>query len=312
MTHLLSCSQFTDAGELTALFDAALRNWVVAPTVDGGLCGGRVLATLFLEPSTRTRLSFERAMLRLGGQVLSISDASTSSIAKGETIEDTVRVVGQMADVLAIRTKGVGQVAKAANHSPVPVINAGDGSGEHPTQALQDVFTIHRRLKSVNGIRVMLVGDLKHSRTIHSLIKLLNLYSGIHLFLVPSAGCEIEPLTLIDPAHLRLDGYSVYESIGEALIKHQVYPDVVYLTRSQTERWGDVGVNHVGQLTATQLTVQHLTWMKEHALIMHPLPRVSEMGPGVDIDPRSVYFTSQIEAGFMVRAELIRRLLAAR
>ncbi len=266
-------------------------------------CAHRKLATLFYEPSTRTRLSFTSAMMELGGNVLGFSDARNSSVSKGETVQDTVRVVGCFADVIAMRHYIEGAPLAASLVSPVPIINAGDGSHSHPTQTLTDLLTIKRELGSIDGITIGFCGDLRFGRTVHSLIKALARYEGIKV-------------VLIAPDELRLPDYikqDVCEKMGvsyrEVRTIEEVMPelDVLYMTRVQKERFLDEDefdrVKDSFVLDSAKMSLA-----KEKMAVLHPLPRVNEILQEVDSDPRAAYFR-QVENGKFVRMALISKLL---
>ena len=266
-------------------------------------CAHRKLATLFYEPSTRTRLSFTAAMMELGGNVLGFSDARNSSVSKGETVQDTVRVVGCFADVIAMRHHIEGAPLAASLVSPVPIINAGDGSHSHPTQTLTDLLTIKRELGHIDGITIGFCGDLRFGRTVHSLIKALARYDGIRV-------------VLIAPDELRLPDYikaDVCDKMGisyrEVSTIEEVMPelDVLYMTRVQKERFLDEDefdrVKDSFVLDAAKMALA-----KEKMAVLHPLPRVNEILPEVDADPRAAYFR-QVENGKFVRMALISKLL---
>ena len=266
-------------------------------------CAHRKLATLFYEPSTRTRLSFTSAMMELGGNVLGFSDARNSSVSKGETVQDTVRVVGCFADVIAMRHYIEGAPLAASLVSPVPIINAGDGSHSHPTQTLTDLLTIKRELGSIDGITIGFCGDLRFGRTVHSLIKALARYEGIKV-------------VLIAPDELRLPDYikqDVCEKMGvsyrEVRTIEEVMPelDVLYMTRVQKERFLDEDefdrVKDSFVLDSAKMSLA-----KDKMAVLHPLPRVNEILQEVDSDPRAAYFR-QVENGKFVRMALISKLL---
>lgn len=261
---------------------------------------GKIMATLFYEPSTRTRLSFESAMLRLGGQVLAAADAMhQSSAAKGETLEDTVRVVSEYADVIVLRHPEQGAARRAAGVSRVPVINAGDGAGEHPTQALLDLFTIQQELGRLDHLRIGLAGDLRHGRTAHSLALLLALFDGIELMLIAPS-----ELQLAVDVRDELQGLGVV--VREEPDLEQAAPnlDVLYQTRVQRERFQGDGA---------RIPVVDATLMRrlpDRAILMHPLPRVDEIAPEVDADPRAAYFR-QARNGLPVRMAILDRLLGS-
>ncbi|MGI4829762.1 MAG: aspartate carbamoyltransferase [Janthinobacterium lividum] len=302
--HLISASQFSPAN-LEELFVSADRMQSddkarrLFPVLQG-----RILATLFYEPSTRTRLSFEAAMQKLGGSVLSVENARDSSSAvKGESIADTIRVVSGYADAIAIRHFEEGTAAAAAASSPVPVINAGDGVGEHPTQALADGYTIHRELGRLDHLRVTLVGDLLYGRTIHSLLPLLAMYPGQEIVLV-------SPPSLRLPARyaeaLRKQGVVLRET--EALDSAVEGADVVYVTRVQGERFAS-SQEYDAVKDAFVLNINTADRLKPGAVIMHALPRLNEIAPEVDLHPRAAYFR-QARNGLYVRMALLAAMVA--
>ena len=263
----------------------------------------RKLATLFYEPSTRTRLSFTSAMMELGGNVLGFSDAKNSSVSKGETVQDTIRVVGCFADVIAMRHHLEGAPLVAAEVAKVPIINAGDGSHSHPTQTLTDLLTIKRELGGIDGITIGFCGDLRFGRTVHSLIKALSRYSGINV-------------VLIAPDELRLPDYikqDVCDRMGisykETSDLDSVLPelDVLYMTRVQKERFLDEDeFDRVKD--SFVLDARRMALAKPKMAVLHPLPRVNEILTEVDDDPRAAYFR-QVENGKFVRMALICKLL---
>jgi aspartate carbamoyltransferase catalytic subunit len=260
-----------------------------------------VLATLFYEPSTRTRLSFEAAMLRLGGKVISTENAATmSSAVKGESLPDTIRIVAGYADVIALRHHESGAAAEAAAVSPVPVINAGDGAGEHPTQALLDAYLIYRRRGSLDGLTITFVGDLAYGRTVHSLALLLTHFHNVTARLVAP-----EPLALPDDLATELRGRGVRLETPPSLADAAPDTDVLYVTRVQTER-----LPAPLSIGPEVYAVDHriLDRLPPSCLIMHPLPRVQELPPVVDDDPRAAYF-DQARGGLFVRMALLLRAL---
>lgn len=261
------------------------------------------LATLFYEPSTRTRLSFTSAMMELGGQVLGFSDAKSSSVSKGETVQDTIRVVGCFSDIIAMRHYIEGAPLAAAEVSRVPIINAGDGSHSHPTQTLTDLITIKRELGHIDNITIGFCGDLRFGRTVHSLIKALSRYSGIKVIL-------IAPNELRLPSYIKQD---VCEAMGieykETTSLDEVMPelDVLYMTRVQKERFLDEDeFDRVKD--SFVLDARRMALAKEKMAVLHPLPRVNEILTEVDADPRAAYFR-QVENGKFVRMALITKLL---
>lgn len=303
LKHLTSANQLSPAllDTLFALADTMQqqdRSRTLRPQLQG-----RILATLFYEPSTRTRLSFEAAMQKLGGSVLSVENARDSSSAvKGETIADTVRVVSGYADAIAIRHFEEGTAAAAAAVSPVPVINAGDGAGEHPTQALADTYTIQRELGRLANLRVVLVGDLLYGRTIHSLLPLLAQFPGLQVKLVSPPSLRL-PAALHH--HLVSKGAELQEtpSLDDSITD----ADVVYVTRVQGERFASAE-EYERVKDAYVLGLETAERLKEGAVIMHALPRLNEIAPEVDLDPRAAYFR-QARNGLYVRMALLSQLL---
>jgi aspartate carbamoyltransferase catalytic subunit len=298
LEHVVSSEQF-DRELLEEIFARADQ---LAGRRDARLAG-RIMATLFYEPSTRTRLSFESAMLRLGGAVVGTEAAHEfSSAIKGETLEDTIRMVSAYADVIVLRHDQAGAAARAAAVSSVPVVNAGDGPGEHPTQALLDLYTIRSELGSVEGVHVAFCGDLRFGRTVRSLALLLSLHPGVRMtFVAPEvvqAGADLQarmsaagvPFRLTD----RLD--DVIDSI-----------DVVYQTRIQKERFGDV-VDLEAARRAIRIDSRVMRALPSRAIVMHPLPRVDEIATEVDADPRAAYFR-QARNGVVIRMALLDLLL---
>ncbi len=256
---------------------------------------GRVLATIFYEPSTRTRFSFEAAMLRLGGQVISAENATTaSSNAKGESLEDTIRIVAGYADVLVLRHPEVGSADRAAQVADVPIINAGDGAGQHPTQSLLDLYTIQKELGRLDHLRIGLVGDLQHGRTARSLALLLALVPGTDLTLVspPALSMGDDVLAVLAAHGVRYrEADQLADAVGDL--------DVLYQTRIQAERFEtpEAYERHRGVYIVDPALMRRLP---DHAILMHPLPRVGEIDPAVDRDPRAAYFR-QARNGVVVR-----------
>jgi aspartate carbamoyltransferase catalytic subunit len=261
---------------------------------------GKILASLFYEPSTRTRFSFESAMIRLGGNVITTENAREfSSAAKGETLEDSIAVVNYYADVIVMRHYEMGASERASSVSNIPIINAGDGPGQHPTQALLDLYTIERELGSIEGTTIAMVGDLKNGRTVRSLSYLLGKYKNIKIIFVSpqdlSMSADIlEYLTKHDVAYEQVENL---ESILGRV-------DVVYQTRIQKERFPDTESyeRYKGKYV---ITLKQVDMMKSNAIIMHPLPRVDEIAPEVDSSPRAVYF-KQAKYGLLIRMALLR------
>ena len=268
-----------------------------------GRLAGQVMAALFYEPSTRTRLSFEAAMLRLGGETLGTDNAREfSSAAKGETLEDTIQIVGGYADVIVLRHNEEGAAKRAAAVASVPIINAGDGPGQHPTQALLDLYTVRNELGRIDGVRVAMVGDLANGRTVRSLTYLLSKFKDIKVwFVAPPQVAMREDLK----AHL--DEHRVPWIETEDLNAVLPEADVVYMTRIQKERFTDPEAYNAVK-GAYRIDKDAMALMRKYAILMHPLPRVDEISPEVDADPRSAYFR-QARNGLHVRMALLDRLL---
>ena len=261
---------------------------------------GKIMASLFYEPSTRTRFSFESAMLRLGGSVITTENAREfSSAAKGETLEDSIAVVNYYADVIVMRHYEMGASERAAKVSNIPIINAGDGPGQHPTQALLDLYTIERELGRIENLTIAMVGDLKNGRTVRSLSYLLGKYKGIHLIFVSPAELKID-----DDIKTYLKKHDVTYEETEDLESILGSVDVVYQTRIQKERFADAAsyLKHKGRYVIAQKQVD---LMKDKAIIMHPLPRVDEIAPEVDASQKAAYF-KQAKYGLFIRMALLK------
>ncbi|KAJ1915714.1 Carbamoyl-phosphate synthase [Tieghemiomyces parasiticus] len=299
--HILSVRQFTRE-ELHVLFGVAQEMRVqVERHGKANLLPGRVLCTVFFEPSSRTQCSFAAAMQRLGGTVVS-ADAANSSVAKGESLPDTVRTLGAYGDIVVVRHPQPGSAELASKYCPVPVINAGDGTGEHPSQAMLDVYTIREELGTVNGLTITLVGDLKNGRTVHSLVRLLALYDVTLNYVSPSSLSmpediqrTIGKLGIKQTQHTELSPEVVAES------------DVIYVTRVQKERFTDQE-EYERLKHAYVIDSATLAHAKDHMALMHPLPRVGEIDPEVDFDPRAAYFR-QMKYGMYVRMALLALVL---
>ena len=301
MRHLIDILDMSVA-ELDALMDTA-SDIISNPQKYADSCRGKKLATLFFEPSTRTRLSFEAAMMELGGNVIGFSEASSSSAAKGESIADTAKVISCYADIIAMRHPKEGAPFVAACNSDIPIINAGDGGHFHPTQTLADLFTIRREKGRVNDLTVGFCGDLKYGRTVHSLITALSRYTGIRL-------------VLISPKELRVPSYIKNEVIRkygmdyvETTDLEEVMPklDILYMTRVQGERFADIE-EYIRLRDSYILTPEKLENAKVDLAILHPLPRVNEISVKIDEDPRACYF-KQVSNGKYMRMALILKLL---
>lgn len=267
------------------------------------VCDGKKLATLFYEPSTRTRLSFEAAMLNLGGSVLGFSSADSSSAAKGESVADTIRVISSYADICAMRHPKEGAPTVAAMHSRIPVINAGDGGHNHPTQTLTDLITIKTLMGRLDGMTVGMCGDLKFGRTVHSLINAMVRYPNVRFVL-------ISPDELRIPDYLRqevlVDGNVDFIETNE-LEKYMPELDILYMTRVQRERFFNEE-DYIRLKDSFILDASKMRYAKETMYVLHPLPRVNEIATEVDNDARAVYF-KQAEYGVYVRMALIMTLL---
>jgi len=301
--HIIEAQQF-DVPTLLHLFEVtAQMEQVVAR---GGVSDyhKRIMATLFYEPSTRTRFSFETAMHRLGGRVISTENAAEfSSMAKGETLEDTIRIMNGYADVIVIRHYEVGAAKRSAAVSRVPVINAGDGPGQHPTQALLDLYTIRKEIGTIDGLRIAMVGDLAQGRTVRSLTYLLSKFGDIKIYFVAPPLLEMKEDIL---AHLR--ERNVWYSEVTNLEKVLPEVDVIYQTRIQKERFGDRIADYEKCRGVYVISRDSLRLMKPNAIIMHPLPRLDEIAGEVDSDPRAAYFR-QAQNGLYVRMALLTLLL---
>jgi aspartate carbamoyltransferase len=261
----------------------------------------KILANLFYEPSTRTSSSFTSAMERLGGSVIPISEVRYSSVSKGESLPDTVRTLEAYADVIVLRHPEMGSAELAARYARKPIINAGDGVGEHPTQALLDLFTIQEELGEVDGLTITMVGDLKYGRTVHSLARLLTLYD-VHLNYV-SPDILRMPEHIIGEVRERGIPQAEYNSLDPVIGQS----DVLYVTRVQKERFEDPEV-YESVRSAFVITPETLKSAKEEMVVMHPLPRVGEISMEVDDDPRAAYFR-QMEYGLYVRMALLAMVL---
>ncbi|NTV55207.1 MAG: aspartate carbamoyltransferase [Candidatus Moranbacteria bacterium] len=261
---------------------------------------GKIMASLFYEPSTRTRFSFESAMLRLGGNVITTENAKEfSSVSKGETLEDSIRVVNGYVDVIVLRHDEEGSSKRASLVSDVPVINAGDGSGQHPTQALLDLYTIRRELGKIDGLRIAFVGDLKHGRTIRSLSYLLGKYRNITIWFVSPKGLRVgEDIK----EYLGRHGVSYSETEDLDAVVPEV--DVVYQTRIQKERFKNAK-EYSRFKGCYKIDMAVVKRMKRKSIIMHPLPRVDEIATEVDASPKAVYF-KQARYGLLIRMALLK------
>lgn len=298
MRHLIESQQlnreliskiFSAADKLSGKFDNSLK--------------GKIMASLFYEPSTRTRFSFESAMLRLGGDVITTENAREfSSAAKGETLEDTIRVINHYADIIILRHYEKGASERAAVVSEIPVINAGDGTGQHPTQALLDLYTIERELSKIDGITIAMVGDLKNGRTVRSLAYLLGKYKGIKIFFVSPKELRIgdDIKNYLRKHNVRFEEIEKIEEVIKVV-------DVLYQTRIQKERFKSKKEyeKFKGKYIITKKVADV---MKQKSIIMHPLPRVDEISPEVDYLSKAVYF-KQARYGLLIRMALLKFML---
>ena len=285
MRHLLSPLDLS-VDELARLLDLA-RDISKDPSKYGHVCDGKKIATLFYEPSTRTRLSFEAAMINLGGQVLGFSEASSSSASKGESVADTIRVISCYADICAMRHPKEGAPMVASEYSHIPIINAGDGGHQHPTQTLTDLMTIRALKGHFDGLTIGLCGDLKFGRTVHSLINSLVRYNNIHFIL-------ISPKELRVPDYIREDvlmangvEFEEVTSLDEVMPKL----DILYMTRVQKERFFNEE-EYLRMKDYYILTKEKMALAREDMIVLHPLPRVNEISVEVDDDPRCLLYTS--------------------
>ena len=301
MRHLIDILQLSTE-EIDELVTKA-TDIIDHPAAYAHKCDGKILATLFFEPSTRTRLSFESAMLSLGGQVLGFSEAQSSSAAKGESVADTIRTVSCYSDIIAMRHPKEGAPLVAADHSLVPVINAGDGGHNHPTQTLTDLLTIHNEKGRFDHLTVGFCGDLKFGRTVHSLISAMSRYEGTRV-------------VLVSPEELKLPSYVKTEALKKHNIEYiqttdlsSVMPqlDILYMTRVQRERFFNEE-DYLRLKDSYILTPDKLHNAKPDLSILHPLPRVNEISVAVDKDPRACYF-KQVRYGRYIRMALIMKLL---
>ncbi len=301
MRHLIDILELStqEIDELVAVANDIIAN----PVKYQEKCKNKKLATLFFEPSTRTRLSFEAAMYELGGNVLGFSEAQSSSTAKGETVADTIKTVSSYADIIAMRHPKEGAPLVASMKSEVPVINAGDGSHYHPTQTLTDLLTINREVGHFDNITIGFCGDLKFGRTVHSLACALSRYKNVKM-------------VMISPEELRIPEHIIEETLKPAgvefvettdLMQHIGELDVLYMTRVQRERFFNEA-DYIRLKDSYILDYDKVQHMKESACILHPLPRVNEIATDVDDDPRAKYFI-QVKCGKYIRMALILKLL---
>jgi aspartate carbamoyltransferase catalytic subunit len=298
---IISVNQF-NREQLAYTFDVAHEMYEMVTRVGSfDLLKGKILANLFYEPSTRTSSSFTSAMERLGGSVIPINNVSYSSVTKGESLPDTVRTLEAYADVIVLRHPEVGSSAMAAKYARKPIINAGDGIGEHPTQALLDLFTIQEELGRVDGLTVTMMGDLKYGRTVHSLARLLTLYDVKLNYVAPDI--LRMPPEIMD----EIDARGIPQTATTDLMQVLPETDVLYVTRVQKERFEDP-TQHETLKGSYSVTAETMTHAKDEMIVMHPLPRVWEIDMAVDEDPRAAYFR-QMEYGQYIRMALLAMVL---
>ena len=301
MRHLLDTTDLTleEIDDMIALATDIIENKQKYAHV----CDGKKLATLFFEPSTRTRLSFEAAMYELGGNVLGFSSADSTSASKGETVEDTVRMVSNYADIIAMRHPLEGAPRVATTRTLIPIINAGDGGHAHPTQTLADLLTIYREKGKLEDITIGLCGDLKFGRTVHSLIKAMCRYKNIKFVLIAPKELQVPDYIISDVLIPSGAEYELVETLEEVMPKL----DVLYMTRIQRERFFSEE-EYLKHKDAFVLDLQKLETAKKDLTIMHPLPRINEISTDVDDDPRAKYFEQALNAKY-IRMALIMTLL---
>lgn len=299
---ILSVSQF-DPDKLSYIFKRAREMREMVNKIGGtNLLAGRVLACLFYEPSTRTSASFIAAMERLGGSVIPITQGvQFSSVSKGETLADTIRTLEQYSDMIVLRHPEVGSAQMAADYADVPVLNAGDGAGEHPTQALLDLFTIREELGRVEGLKIVMVGDLRYGRTVHSLTKLLAQYNVSLRFVSP----EMLRMPMVIMNEIIDSGMDVRETHDVVDVIENA--DVLYVTRVQKERFTDLA-QYEEVKNQYEITPELMKKAKDKMVVMHPLPRVGEIHYNVDDDPRAAYFR-QVKNGMYIRMALLAAVL---
>ncbi len=299
--HIIDASDLS-IEELNLIIDLALEMRANTESFSN-LCKGKILATLFYEPSTRTRLSFESAMLQMGGSIIGFSDAETSSVKKGENIADTIRVISNYAHIIVMRHPREGAPLLASQYSTIPVINGGDGGHQHPTQTLTDLLTIKYYMNEIKDIKIAICGDLLFGRTVHSLLKTLSRFPNIEFVL-------ISPSELRIPYHLKndiIEKHNVKILETTSLKEYMGDIDVLYMTRIQKERFFSED-EYIKLKDSYILTPEKLKHARKDLLLMHPLPRVNEISYEVDKDPRAKYF-EQAKLGVFVRMALMALLL---
>lgn len=301
MRHIINPLDLS-VDEMASLLELA-EKIIDNPQKYNSVCQGKKLATLFYEPSTRTRLSFEAAMLNLGGNILGFSSADSSSAAKGESVADTIRVISSYADICAMRHPKEGAPMVASMYASIPVINAGDGGHNHPTQTITDLLTIKNLKGRLDNLTIGLCGDLKFGRTVHSLINAMVRYSNIKFIMISPEELKIPDYLrteVLDAKNIPYEEVRVLEDVMPAL-------DLLYMTRVQKERFFNEE-DYIRLKDSFILDVEKMSYAKEDMLVLHPLPRVNEIATEVDNDPRAVYF-KQAEYGVYARMALIMKLL---
>lgn len=298
--HLLNSTDFS-IDELSSLIHLA-EEIASSPDSFSEVCRGKIMASLFYEPSTRTRLSFDAAMKRLGGSVIGFSDPLGSSHSKGESIEDTVRTVECYSDIIVMRHPEPFKPHKVSPIISIPMINAGDGSNQHPTQTLTDLLTIHKYKKTLSGLKIGFCGDLKYGRTVHSLIKAMDRYKDNSFVCISPDNLKL-PEEIAKEIHSKIENTDKLEESMKDL-------DILYMTRIQRERFESIE-EYENSKGCYILTKDKLQYAKSTTIIMHPLPRVDEISEDVDNDNRAVYF-QQAKAGMHIRMALIMSLLGIR
>ena len=301
MEHLIDIMQLStqEIDELVSTAADIIEN----PAKYAHKCDGRILATLFFEPSTRTRLSFESAMLSLGGKVLGFSSANSSSAAKGESVSDTIRTVSCYSDIIAMRHPKEGAPLVATKHSMVPIINAGDGGHNHPTQTLTDLLTIRKEKGRFDGLTIGLCGDLKFGRTVHSLVAAMSRYENVRFVLISPE--ELKLPRYVKEQYIKKNNIPYTQSTSLEAVMPEL--DILYMTRVQRERFFNEE-DYLRLKDSYILTPEKLHNAKEDLCILHPLPRVNEISVAVDDDPRACYF-KQVQNGKYIRMALILKLL---
>jgi aspartate carbamoyltransferase catalytic subunit len=301
--HVVEAQQF-DRDLLNEIFAVTKEMEEVVSRYGSSILNHRIMASLFYEPSTRTRLSFESAMFRLGGDVITTESAREfSSAAKGETLEDTIRIIEGYSDVIVMRHYESGAARRAANVASVPIINAGDGPGQHPTQALLDLYTIRKEIGRLDGFKIAMVGDLANGRTTRSLAYLLSKFKDVQVYFVAPRVVKMK-----DDIKAHLDEHNVKWEEADDLIAVAREVDVVYQTRIQKERFGDRIEDYEQARGKYIIDDSVMAALPEKSVVLHPLPRVDEIAPEVDSDPRAAYFR-QAHNGLYIRMALLRMVL---